>query len=626
MNVAFRKTIAFGLLLLAIDHISMAQTASDEQLGGGSTRLANQAYEAYAKRDFADADSKAEMVLKLRPGATKLWLLRIYSLQQQGKQDAALAIAEAAVNTNKTNTELLQVRDSLRLAKQPTAASHSKNTDEVAAVAPSMTDVAGGSPTQKIASPATDNASLQTQSVNRSAKTDTIPPAPAASRSSVTGQLSVTQLAWRNADAAYKSYARGDYVQAGKYARRSLRLRPHQPEMQRLLLYVADRQNARPHQAATSPTTQVADRPAPGYHAASAAYAAWGRQNYAESMRLGKIASEQARDNAAYRILYINSLTQMDRYQTAHTQFSELAARPVPDPHLLDAAYIAQRLGENQQSVSWFSQAIDAADAGRISIDPVTRDNVRQAVSDQDRRWGMSTGISYGSVGVMNPAFAPSLSRRKTLQSAAELYWRSPWKGDGGGQHLEVYVRGNLTHYDGTQGATGISTLQSAIGVRLKPFSSHNVVIAAEHLFKVGNDSRDDWLLRAAWSDGEGAQLPAGKNSGRYWQTYAEIDYFVKHPQLLATMEARYGRNFRMTTISPNLSVAPHLTVNAGYDSLLAKRSTLGAGAGVHIRYRFREDAHHAPQSYIDFTVQYRIRIAGDDRSKGVFASLYLAY
>lgn len=625
MSAPFIKTMTLGVLFLAMDHAAMAQTGADEQLGGGSARLANQAYESYDKRDFADADSKAEMVLKLRPGATKLWLLRIYSQQQQGKQDAALAIAEAAVSANRKNTELLQVRDSLRVAKQSTAASQTKNTNEVTARAPSSTNAVNDSPTQATSSPGTPDASLQKQHINGSAAADNTSAA-AATRSPAIVQRSAQQLAWRNADAAYKSYARGDYAQARKYARRSLRLRPRQPEMKRLLEYATDRQNASSPQTAALPATQGPYRAAPGYDAASNAYTAWERQDYSESARFGKIATDQAPDNAAYRILYINSLTQLDQYRAAHTQFPELASRPVPDPHLLDAAYTAQRLGEKKQSIKWFSQAIETADAGRMHLDPVTRENVRQTVSDLDRQWGLSTGISYGSVGVMNPAFAPSLSHRKTLQSAAELYWRSPWAGDGGGKHLEVYIRGNLTHYDGTEGATGISTLQSAIGVRLKPLSTHNVVIAAEHLFKVGRDSRDDWLLRAAWSDGEGAQLPAGKNSGRYWQTYAEVDYFVKHPQVLATMEARYGRNFRMTTVSPNLSMAPHLVITAGYDSLLARRSTLGAGAGVHIRYRFREDAHHAPQSYIDLTVQYRIRIAGDDRSKGVFASLYFAY
>lgn len=613
MNAALKKSITFGITALALSHVALAQ---EPPLGTGSARLANQAYESYNNRDYADAESKAALALKLRPAATQLWLLRIYSLQKQGRNDAALSVADEALAATSQNVQLRKVRDSLAADK---AASEKRR--------PDLPQTVNSAPESVSATlPAATIQAGTAASTHPTDATGAMQPAPAP----VPDAPTTAQLAWRNADAAFKSYARKDYQGAQKYARRSLRLQPGQPQMQRLLRYAAEQQRARrakqPARQQAAPVTTVANTTPPGYEAASQAYAAWDRQDYHAAAQYGETASWQAPDNAPYRILYINALTRTNQYARAHPQFTELAARPVADTSLLDAAYTAQRLGEKEKAIDWFSTAIDAADSGRIAIDPVKREEVRQTVSDLDRRWGFSSGISYGSVGVMNPAFAPSLNRRKTLQSAAEMYWRSPWAGDGGGKHLELYVRGNLTHYDGTGGPTGVSTLQSAVGARLKPFSTQNVVIAAEHLFKVGNDSRDDWLLRAAWSGGEGAQLPAGRNVARYWQVYAEADYFIKHPQVLGTLEARYGRNFRANSISPNLSVAPHLTVSAGYDSLLAQRTTVGAGAGVNVRYRFREDRYHAPQSYIDFTIQYRFRVAGDDRSKGVFASLYFAY
>lgn len=621
MNVALKKTITSGITLLVLTHAALAQ---DAPLGTGSARLANQAYESYNNRDYADAESKAALALRLRPGNTQLWLLRIYALQQQGRDDAALKVANEALPATGQNAELRKVRDRLA-ANQAAREKHVPGSPQLANRAPATIDAALP-PAPATAATDGATAAAATGPAKMTGEANTVP----AAQTPPPALPTPSQLAWRNADAAFKSYARKDYLSAQKYARRSLRLQPDQPQTRRLLRYAAEQQQARrakplAHQPATA-IAPVANTTPAGYDAATRAYAAWDRQDYYVAAQFGDTATRQAPDNTAYRILYINSLTRTGQYAQARPQFAELVARPVADTSLLDAGYTAQQLGENDKAIDWFSGAIDAADSGRITIDPVKREEVRQTIGDLDRRWGFSSGLSYGSVGVMNPAFAPSLNRRKTLQSAAELYWRSPWAGDGGGKHLELYVRGNLTHYDGTGGPTGISTLQSAVGARLKPFSTQNVVLAAEHLFKAGNDSRDDWLLRASWSGGEGAQLPAGRNEARYWQVYAEADYFIKHPQVLGTLEARYGRNFRATSVSPNLSVAPHLTVSAGYDSLLARRTTVGAGAGVNIRYRFREDRYHAPQSYVDFTIQYRVRVAGDDRSKGVFASLYFAY
>ncbi len=595
MSAWLNKRILFCFVLTVLSYAAMAQQVSDAPLGVGSARLANEAYTAFDKGNFAEAEQKAAMALKLRPDFSKLWLLRIYAIQRQGRHDAALSVAEEAVAANRDKTLLLKTRDSLRLEKSL------RTTGSLRASAAA---------TEKINAPV---------AVSREATSEQTP----TRRVVIATQPSKSVLAWRNADMAYKSYSRGDYVSAMRYARRSIQLRPNQPEMKRLVRYADEKNRLHINAGVAKPTPPIS--PA-GYKAATRAYAAWDSQDYTKSAHFGRIATEEAPGNAAYRILYINSLVLNDQYSEAHAQFSRLSAQSVTDSSLLDAAYTAQRLGENKKAVQWFSNALDKADAGRLSMDLETRENVKQTVSDLDTNWGVNSGVSYGSVGVMNPSFSPSINRRKTLQSAAELYWRSPWAGDGGGRHMELYVRGNMTHYDGTKGPTGISSLRSAAGIRVKPFSKQNVVIAAERLFKVGSNSHDDWLLRAAWSGGAGANPSPGKNASIYWQIYAEADYFIKQPQLLGIIEARFGRNYRVASINSNLSIAPHLSLNAGYDSLLARRLALGAGAGINIRYRFRDDKYHAPRSYVDLTVQYRVRVAGDDRSKGVFASLYFAY
>jgi hypothetical protein len=161
------------------------------------------------------------------------------------------------------------------------------------------------------------------------------------------------------------------------------------------------------------------------------------------------------------------------------------------------------------------------------------------------------------------------------------------------------------------------------LGARWKPFARQNFVFAVERFVPIGSDSRADWLLRGAWSAGEGGSLRVDRPNWPYWQIYAEGDYFIEHPQTLGTFEARYGRAFAAAN---NLVAMPYLALNAGYDSLLARHATAGVGPGVAMRLWFREDRHHAPQSFVELNVQYRVRVAGDDRSDGIFAGLYFSY
>ena len=50
------------------------------------------------------------------------------------------------------------------------------------------------------------------------------------------------------------------------------------------------------------------------------------------------------------------------------------------------------------------------------------------------------------------------------------------------------------------------------------------------------------------------------------------------------------------------------------------------AGVGISTRYWFRDSKYDAPRSYVDLSVQYRLRITGDDRARGVFFGAIYSY
>ena len=145
-------------------------------------------------------------------------------------------------------------------------------------------------------------------------------------------------------------------------------------------------------------------------------------------------------------------------------------------------------------------------------------------------------------------------------------------------------------------------------------------------MFPIGTNARQDWLARVAFSHGDGTDLRYDATNWTMWQIYAEYDRYFQTVENIVAYEARLGRSFRLDAISDRLVATPFIALGGSYDSLFATPSALGAGPGISIRWWFREDKYTAPMSFIDLNVQYRFKLAGDDRARGVFVGLTLAF
>lgn len=709
-----------------------ARAAAEAPLTGSAWRLADRAFKAYNRKDYATAESQARQALALRPDVVRLWMLRIYALQNLGRTEQALEVARQAQEKGHRTTALADAIKSLQGA--PAAAGGDGGSMQSPAWKFSNAayqDYAAGRYAE-----AEDNArnALKLQPDNRDIRSlliyalerqDKIKQA--ADEAEAALKLSpqdenlqalrdrmCRRLAPEPAIQAWQAYQDSNWAEAARLARLAVDYAPDVPGYRYLLIgallnqglfeqarqaasealaqdgedalslamrgyaytklgqteqaradldkavaqdwlsesqmatvqrIAADALQARPQRGGSDVpvvfcTSDLQDvlcnlAPAgsslagagPGYEAATEAYAAMARKDYEAAARSATQAVEQAPDKLDYRLLLTRSLSMSNQPELAERAFSPVAQiQEVPPDLLLDVAYVAQSLSHNALASRWFSAAIDAHAAGQLKLERRLHQNVRQAISDLDRVWGANLALGYGSVGVMNPSFAPSLSARKTLQSSQELYWRPPGIGNRNGSTVEVYARMGQALYDGTGGSTGLPTNQGVLGVRWKPLRQQNYVLAVERLLPMGSRSRSDWLLRAAWSDGEGGALRVDESDWTYWQVYAEAARFVENPQTLGTVEARYGRAYRIDSVDGNFVATPYLGLSAGYDSLLARRGTLGGGPGISVRLWMREDTYHAPRSFIDLNMQYRFRLAGDDRSKGLFFGLYYSY
>lgn len=304
------------------------------------------------------------------------------------------------------------------------------------------------------------------------------------------------------------------------------------------------------------------------------------------------------------------------------------ATGQLPPRATIDAGYTAMRRFENPKAIAYLKQGIDAKADGRISIDEQKLFETRRTVSDLTREWGINSAVSYGKVGsAPNPFLITSTAPSSyTSQFGSELYYRPEGFGNRNGALFEVFGRVFETLYDQAGGPTGLRTTQGMVGARWKPFSDHNLVLEVDKLFRLGDAARNDTLLRAAYSYTVGTDLRVIDPNWPTWYIYAEVDRFLEKSQLVGIAEGRFGRSFRLDPISSNLVFFPHAVLAANYDDSFANRQAYSAGVGGSLRYWFGETKYLAPPSYLELTLQYRFKVAGDKRAEGIFAQTSLNY
>ena len=282
----------------------------------------------------------------------------------------------------------------------------------------------------------------------------------------------------------------------------------------------------------------------------------------------------------------------------------------------LDAGYAAKRLGRNAEAARFFARGIDA----RASLDP--RDpkldhGLRREVESLERTWGLVSGTAFRQGGLL-PGIA---SQQKVLQQGLEAYWQ-PEVLARNGRMVQFFVQTFETLYSGSAGTTGGPTLQGVIGVRAKPFASENLVLTAQKLVKLGRDSMDDWMFRAAYSRDEGLDLRPWQDHWDYWTFYTEGAAFAESGHYIHQGEIRAGHVWRLPVAGGRNTLAPHIVLAGEFDNRLDRRYAGGVGLGASLRHWFREDRHRAPASWVEFTIQGRAQLTGASRGGGLFLNL----
>lgn len=366
-----------------------------------------------------------------------------------------------------------------------------------------------------------------------------------------------------------------------------------------------------------------------------------------EAVALAKLLNQSAPDNVAYqRVLALTMAAAGDErgarkinqqlagatpsldfaYMAQRAKAPELAARSfdeidaagqLPDRSLRDAGYAALGANERGNAASYFKRAILAARDGDAPLDRQALFDTRRTIEQLERVWGAYASLSFrGAAPQTGPANTAS---GDSTQLGTEAYWR-PTMFNNNNRYIDLYARLSGTPHSSMDGvATGADSTQAALGVRVKPFASQSVVVAAERQVAVGARTEGDWLLRAGYSGGFGTDLAPGNGVWSMGQLYAEAGRYLSAGINYATAEAQLGRSFKAPRGWPlNTVLTPYLVLGTDYNEGFLERRAIGAGVGMGLRHWFSEDRYTAPRAYVDFTLQYRARLGGDDRAGGV--------
>jgi tetratricopeptide (TPR) repeat protein len=494
-----------------------------------------------------------------------------------------------------------------------------------------------------------------------------------AAQPAVQTPLPLTGPAYALAQDAYKAYADGDYAAAADKAREALRQRPDVDRLRALLARAEAAQARQVKRPAVTAGAHKATRPAqrtveardssatpsspappavsaaapvalppsppaapppppafsPAYLAAEAAYTAFAQGDYDAAVVLARDAVQLEPGNADYRSLLANA--QLESAYLAvragrDAQALEIFNRADAEGQLantawMDAAYAALRAGNDAQAISYFKRSIDDVGGLKLKMSPQMLFNTRRAVAEVSRETGVIASLSYRGA-VPGVGLVPGAGGN-TAQVGAEAYWR-PW-GYRNGRYVELFARAFETLYSQGGGATGSGTVQSALGIRYKPLTDTNAVVSFSRVF-AARGGQDDWLAQLGYSGGSGGDLRVDVPA--WWTTRisAEVGHYLESGRNYGLADLQTGRSFRIGDESSRWVLFPHLSLAADYDSTAVDTTSAGVGPGLGARYWFNEDTYNAPRSYLDLTLQYRVRLSGAKRAQGVFFNTTLSY
>lgn len=666
LAVAGYRALEQGHVPLAVDQARKAVAWAPE-IGAHQQLLISA---LLAASDYRGAELAASGALAQDDGEIAPWILRSYALDRQGKTQAAQADLNHALAID--GLLATETRD-IRFFAADTALAHGEPQQALDHLQPLADDESGEVARRRTA------ARMALRQKDNGSNAVTRFPAPALNCQETAFGLVCDIWPGNQRDGgtemagqAYAALARKDPATAGALATEAIRRAPQNPAYRRLLVSALSEQKRVPEAIAAASeglkitgddarllaqrgrlrqqsgddsgarqdfTRALAMGSLPAYEEASL-YAAIGQR------RTARERLQQARDTGELesmsdlQIAYLS--VQAGDDDGAHASFRQSdAVTPLTPTATQDAAYNAIRVNDDAQAVAYFKRVIDAQASGDLDMPAQQLFDTRRTVGDVSRRIGLTSTTSYrgnNSSSGLSSAPGSGSSSNDSLQNSTELSWRA--LGYRNARFVELYGRITDTLWSKNGDSdTGFDALQGAVGIRVKPFTSLNVMAAFERTFPLGSSDVDgDWLVRLGYGSSVGTDLRVDASSWWTSQLFAEAGHYINDSRDYFNSEWQVGRSYAIGGAGSRWVTFPHVVAAFDYDSKMNSGTDAdgrtesssgkagGVGVGNNVRYWFREDAYNAPRSYVDFSLQYRVKVLGDDRAQGVFGRLTYSY
>ena len=190
-------------------------------------------------------------------------------------------------------------------------------------------------------------------------------------------------------------------------------------------------------------------------------------------------------------------------------------------------------------------------------------------------------------------------------QGGLEVAYQPPGIGNRDGRIFQAFGR---VLWDVKPGTLRFrqESVQGGVGVRYKPLRSQTGFLSVERLFKIGDESAGNWLLRGMYSWTNGYDLRLERRLWNYTTFYGDLAYFAQRPRRGALYgEARQGVTLNL---ADRLLVTPHVMADIRHKNPGQEISSyLEGGGGLSTKYVLPGGRYERARTSFEVLVHYRV-------------------
>lgn len=333
-----------------------------------------------------------------------------------------------------------------------------------------------------------------------------------------------------------------------------------------------------------------------------------------------------APDNPEYQAsLGYAYLARGDDVQAKKHFEAALAADPQHSSWYGELGYVYRRLGQDEAAAGAFRELIDRGDAQAGNSPGTGTDEsgyqLRREVQQLEDRFRINAGLFMRNMRGDGDSDVNAPLGGTGLQSLAgvDLGYRLDNVSDG--RFAEVFAR-SFWEFEEDSLSPIADRTQGGVGLRVKPFAPVNLFLSGERLIALGDEARDDWLVRISASFNRGTAYEPQSAYWGYRSIYLDAAMQLEESARFLVAEWRQGVAFRL---GQGLSLVPYAVAAASYTDDAETERRIEVGPGVALLAWGGGDAYRTHSAEIELGLEYREVVGGNtDEDSGIVVRLQL--